>query len=168
MSLQMYSVVINGVTIQCQTAADAIRLANEVAASNSASLPMQPERRMVSIPLPSVPVSPPPVAPPVSQVAMPGLAGETQSKWTESAKKVIALLVQAGDVGLDAERVATAADIKGSRGNAPLLKAVIELLGVGDGAIERSRNDEGKRRWVLTAKGRKAAAKLDLPQVEAG
>lgn len=153
-----YAVVIDGVTIQCQTAADAIRLAREVATSNNARPPMQPAPRTVSIPLP----------PPMSQVAMPGLEDEAYSKWFEPAKEIIALLVRAGDDGLDADQVAAAAGLKSSKGSSPLLKAINKMLGVGDSAIARSRNDEGKRRWVLTSKGKKAAAKHDLPHVEAG
>jgi hypothetical protein len=154
----MYSVVIKGLTIQCETPEDVFRLANaNGAASNIAAPPMTMQQSTVPPPMTSAPMV---------QSVIPGLE---ESKWTEPAKTVIALLVQAGAEGLDTDRVAEAAGLKGPKGSAPLLRAAIELLAVGDNAIERPRTAEGKRRWVLTAKGSKAAARIGLlPHAEAG
>jgi hypothetical protein len=100
-------VVINGVTIQCQTPTDAVRLANEVAVSSSATPPttMQPPTPMVPPSMTSVPMF---------QPVIPGLE---ESKWAEPAKKVITMLVQAGDDGIDTDRIAEAAGLKGPQGS---------------------------------------------------
>jgi hypothetical protein len=102
----------------------------------------------------------------MSQVVMPGLEDEAQSKWSEPAKEIIARLMQAGADGLDTDRIAEVAGLKGPKGSAPLLKAVIALLG--DNAIDRSRTADGKRRWALTSRGAKAAARAGLSDPQGG
>jgi hypothetical protein len=114
----MYIAVINGVAIQCETAADAIRLANEVAASNGTTHVASTTPHATQPPhTPFLPI----VAP---QIPPADLADEVQaqSKWYEPARKIIAMLVQAGDDGLDADYVATTAGLRSAKGSSPLLK----------------------------------------------
>lgn len=162
---QMYSVTINGVTIQCQTPADAVRLANEVAASNGAAQPAptaQPTTQPSPPPAPTTqPVAMLPTSSPQVVMAGPADEAQAQSRWTEPAKLVIAALAEAGTDGLHNERVAEIAGLNGPKGSPPLLKTIIELLGVDFAAIKRVRTDEGKR-WVLAPRGVKAAKRLGL------
>jgi len=147
-----YSVVIDGVTIQCQTAGEAIRLAKEAAAAGVATQ-ATPAGSTSSATRQDAP--PPPV----------DVADESRSKWTEPAKRVIVLLTEAGSEGVDADRVAEVGGLKSSKGSAPLLKAIIELLGVDPGAVDRPRDaSDGRKRWVLKPRGVRAAAKLGLIQ----
>jgi hypothetical protein len=155
----MYKVVINGLAFECETPEEVFRLANGAAASNGATqrpLPAQPAQPAVASPLVSTQPSM------GSQVTPVVIADAAQSKWTGPAKTIIALLVQAGADGVDTDRIAETAGLAGPKGSAPLLKAVIALLGVGDNAIERSRTAEGKRRWVLKSRARKSAVQLGL------
>jgi len=170
-SRQMYSVTINGVTIQCQTPAEAVRLAGEIGALNGAAQPAPTAPTAQATTPPSPPSPPPaPAAQPVQvlptsnpQVVMAVSADEAQapSKWTEPAKLVIAALVEAGADGLHNERIAEIAGLNGPKGSPPLLRAIIELLGIDAAAIKRVRSDEGKR-WVLAPRGVKAAKRLGL------
>jgi hypothetical protein len=162
----MYSVVINGVTIQCQDPAEAVRLAKEVATLNGAAQQTGPS---ISAALAAELLSPP-AAPAIANNRPADVADEVQSnKWTEPAKRVIALLAGAGSDGVDLNQIVKVAGLKGSKGSGPVLKEIIKLLGVDDGAVDRPRAAAGGRKiWVLKPRGVRAAAKLGLmPQTEA-
>src|SRR6187402_454234 len=131
-----YSVMFDGVPIQCQTAEDAVRLAKEVATLLGGVVQMAEPK----VPPPAPPSSTP--SPSAAQLSLgqpADVAGEAPSKWTEPAKRIIVLLVGAGSSGVDVERIKEVGGLKGTKGSAPLLKEIIKLLGVDNGAVDRPR-----------------------------
>jgi len=144
MNQSPYTVMVNGVPVQCQTPEDVVRLTGVVANGVRQTPPAPPSGQ--AAPLPSI-----------------DTADEVQSKWTAPAKRVIALLVGAGPDGVDLDQIVKVAGLKGSKGSGPVLKEIIKLLGVDNGAVDRPRAAaDGKKRWVLKPRGARAAAKLGL------
>ena len=146
-AIVMYKVLIRGVEVHCETSAEVRSLLEEVVAA------------VDTTPVP--PPAPPARKPPPPQT---GIKDE-ESRWAKPAKAVVVLLVKHGKAGVDASQVATTAGIKSSKGTAPLLKAINELLGT-EKAVRRKRTPEGKR-WFLSSEGAPAAAKAGFSTVEA-
>jgi hypothetical protein len=151
----MYKVVINGFEVSCETTAELLRLTQDATAATDGGTVRQPA---TSAPAQDQPPHPAQRTPPAD------IAAEPPSKWTGPAKTVIALLAEAGDGGVDADQVAKTAGLKGSKGSAPLLRAIAALLGDKRAVARPRAGVDGKKRWVLTTKGTRAAAKLGLIQ----